>query len=179
MASTGLRVSEAIHLRDADVDLKRGMLTIRQTKFAKSRQLPIHPSTVKALARYRKQRERHLPTTDGHAVLDRQSRPPTGAATWRAAGAPRLHRPARRSRLGQSRWTRWHPRLHDLRHTFAVRRLMRWYADGTEVDQKMLALSTYMGHAEIFYTYWYLTAVPELMAIAAEPVRAIRRSRGR
>ena len=59
------------------------------------------------------------------------------------------------------------PRLHDLRHTFAVRRLVRWYADGVEIDQKMLALSTYMGHAEIFYTYWYLTAVPELMAIAA------------
>jgi integrase len=61
MASTGLRVSEAIHLRDADVDLKRGMLTIRQTKFAKSRQLPIHPSTVEALARYRRERVRHLP----------------------------------------------------------------------------------------------------------------------
>ena len=69
MASTGLRVSEAIHLRDADVDLQRGMLTIRQTKFAKSRQLPIHPSTVKALARYRKQRERHLPTTTGMPFL--------------------------------------------------------------------------------------------------------------
>ena len=64
MASTGLRVSEAIHLRDADVDLKRGMLTIRQTKFAKSRQLPIHPSTVKALTRYRRQRARHVPTID-------------------------------------------------------------------------------------------------------------------
>jgi integrase len=58
------------------------------------------------------------------------------------------------------------PRLHDLRHTFAVRRLMRWYVDGTEVNQMMLALSTYLGHAEIFYTYWYLTAVPELIALA-------------
>ena len=87
MASTGLRVSEAIHLRNADVDLKRGMLTIRQTKFAKSRQLPIHPSTVKALARYRKQRERHLPAT----------------------AAPRLHRSARWPRLGQSRRTRGPP----------------------------------------------------------------------
>ena len=59
------------------------------------------------------------------------------------------------------------PRLHDLRHTFAVRRLLRWYAAGTQVDNMMLALSTYLGHGEIFYTYWYLTAVPELMAIAA------------
>jgi integrase len=58
------------------------------------------------------------------------------------------------------------PRLHDLRHTFAVRRMLLWYADGTDIDQMMLALSTYMGHAEIFYSYWYLTAVPELMALA-------------
>ena len=58
------------------------------------------------------------------------------------------------------------PRLHDLRHTFAVRRMMLWHAAGTDIDQMMLALSTYMGHAEIFYTYWYLTAVPELMALA-------------
>jgi len=58
------------------------------------------------------------------------------------------------------------PRLHDLRHTFAVRRMMLWHAEGTDIDQMMLALSTYMGHAEIFYTYWYLTAVPELMALA-------------
>lgn len=63
MASTGLRVSEAIHLRDADVDLKQGMLTVRQTKFAKSRQLPMHPSTVEALARYRRQRARHVAST--------------------------------------------------------------------------------------------------------------------
>jgi integrase len=59
------------------------------------------------------------------------------------------------------------PRLHDLRHTFAVRRLVLWHAEGADVNQKILALSTYLGHAEIFYTYWYLTAVPELMASPA------------
>ncbi len=69
MASTGLRVSEAIHLRDDDVDLKRGMLTIRQTKFAKSRQLPLHPSTVTALSHYRRQRARHVPTTNDSPFL--------------------------------------------------------------------------------------------------------------
>lgn len=166
MASTGLRVSEAIHLRDADVDLKRGMLTIRQTKFAKSRQLPIHPSTVNALARYRKQRERHLPTTIGMPFLI--------GSRGRRLGLPLSERQAHRVFTGLRDGLGWvnrggheAPRLHDLRHTFAVRRLVRWYADGAEVDQKMLALSTYMGHAEIFYTYWYLTAVPELMAIAA------------
>ncbi|CAI10633.1 putative integrase (plasmid) [Aromatoleum aromaticum EbN1] len=166
MASTGLRVSEAIHLRDADVDLKRGMLMIRQTKFAKSRQLPIHPSTVKALARYRKQRERHLPTTTGMPFLI--------GSRGRRLGLPLGERQAHRVFTGLRDGLGWvnrggheAPRLHDLRHTFAVRRLVPWYADGAEVDQKMLALSTYMGHAEIFYTYWYLTAVPELVAIAA------------
>lgn len=166
MASTGLRVSEAIHLRDAEVDLKRGMLTIRQTKFAKSRQLPIHPSTVKALACYRRQRERHLSTTAGMPFLI--------SSRGRRLGLPLGERQAHRvftglrDRLGWiNRGGHEAPRLHDLRHTFAVRRLMRWYADGAEIDQKMLALSTYMGHAEIFYTYWYLTGVPELMAISA------------
>ena len=179
MASTGLRVSEAIHLRDADVDLQRGMLTIRQTKFAKFRQLPIHPSTVKALARYRKQRERHLPmTTAGMPFL-------IGSRGCRL-GLPLGERQAHRVFTGLRDGLGWvnrgghdAPRLHDLRHTFAVRRLVRWYADGADVDQKMLALSTYMGHAEIFYTHWYLTAVPELMAIRCRPVRAVRRSRGR
>ena len=166
MASTGLRVSEAIHLRDEDVDLKLGMLTIRQTKFAKSRQLPIHSSTVKALARYRKQRERHLPATVGMPFLI--------GSRGRRLGLPLGERQAHRVFTGLREGLGWinrggheAPRLHDLRHTFAVRRLVRWYSDGTDVDQKMLALSTYMGHAEIFYTYWYLTAVPELMAIAA------------
>ena len=166
MASTGLRVSEAIHLRDADVDLKRGMLTIRQTKFAKSRQVPIHPSTVKALACYRRQRERHLPTTAGMPFLI--------SSRGRRLGLPLGDRQAHRVFTGLRDSLGWinrggheAPRLHDLRHTFAVRRLIRWYADGAEIDQKMLALATYMGHAEIFYTYWYLTGVPELMAIAA------------
>lgn len=166
MASTGLRVSEAIHLRDADVDLKRGMLTIRQTKFAKSRQLPIHPSTVKALARYRKQRERRLSTTVGMPFLI-SSR---GCRLGQPLSDRQAHRvfTSLRDGLGWiNRGGHEAPRLHDLRHTFAVRRLARWYADGAEIDQKMLALSTYLGHAEIFYTYWYLTGVPELMAITS------------
>lgn len=162
MASTGLRVSEAIHLRDTDVDLKRGILTIRQTKFAKSCQLPIYPSTVNALACYRKQRERHLPTTADMPFLI--------GCRGRRLGLPLGERQAHRVFSGLRDGRNWinrggheASRLHDLRHTFAVRRLVRWYADGAEVGQKMLALSTYMGHVEIFYTYWYLTAVPELM----------------
>jgi integrase len=165
MASTGLRVSEAIHLRDADVDLKRGMLIVRQTKFAKSRQLPMHPSTVEALARYRRQRARHVPTTADTPFLIGSR----GRRSGQPLGDRQAHRVFNelRDKLGWvNRGAHDAPRLHDLRHTFAVRRVMRWHAAGIDVDQMMLALSTYMGHAEIFYTYWYLTAVPELMALA-------------
>jgi integrase len=167
MDSVGLRVSEALHLRDADVDLKRGMLTIRQTKFAKSRLLPIHPTTVAALAKYRKARTRHVTTVADMPFLI--------SSRGRLLGQPISDRQAHRvfnalrDHLGwANRGGHAAIRLHDLRHTFVVRRLMRWHADGTDIDQMMLALSTYMGHTEIFYTYWYLTAVPELMALAAD-----------
>lgn len=165
MASAGLRVSEALHLRDADVDLKRGLLTIRQTKFAKSRLLPVHPTTVAALVKYRKARARHVATAAAMPFLI--------SSRGRRLGTPLGERQAHRvfnilrDGLGWvNRGGHAAIRLHDLRHTFAVSRLMRWHADGTDIDQMMLALSTYMGHAEIFYTYWYLTAVPELMALA-------------
>ena len=165
MASTGLRISEALYLRDTDVDLKQGMLTIRQTKFAKSRQLPIPTSTVAALVRYRRQRARHVPTSADMPFLI--------SSRGQRLGLPLGDRQAHRVFNMLSDSLGWvnrggHAalRLHDLRHTFAVRRMMLWHANGTDIDQMMLALSTYMGHAEIFYTYWYLTAVPELMALA-------------
>lgn len=166
MASCGLRVSEAIHLRDADVDLKHGMLVVRQTKFAKSRQLPVHPSTVEALARYRQARAQHVPT--------RADMPFLIGSRGRRLGQPLDERQAHRvfnalrDGLGWvNRGAHEAPRLHDLRHTFAVQRVLLWHTAGTDVEQMMLALATYMGHAEIYYTYWYLTAVPELMALAA------------
>jgi len=165
MASTGLRVSEALHLRDAEVDLKRRMLIVRQTKFAKSRQLPLHPSTVDALARYRRQRMRHVPTTaDTPFFIGTR-----GRRLGQPLGDRQIHRVfnALRERLDWvNRGAHAAPRLHDLRHTFAVRRLMRWYREGTDIDQMMLALSTYLGHTKITHTYWYLSAVPELMALA-------------
>lgn len=164
MASTGLRVSEVLHLRDDDVDLKRGMLTIRQTKFAKSRLLPVHPMTVAALAKYRRTRAQHVAATVDMPFLI-SSR---GQRLGEPLGDRQAHRVFNmlRDSLGWvNRGAHAAPRLHDLRHTFAVRRMMLWHADGCDIDQMMLALSTYMGHAEIFYTYWYLTAVPELMAL--------------
>jgi integrase len=165
MASMGLRISEAIHLRDADVDLKRGMLIVRQTKFAKSRQLPMHHSTVGALARYRRKRVQHVPSLPDTPFLV-SSR---GRHLGLPLGDRQAHRVfnALRHSLGWvNRGAHEAPRLHDLRHTFAVRRMMLWHADGTDIEQMMLALSTYLGHAKISCTYWYLTAVPELMALA-------------
>jgi integrase len=171
IASTGLRVSEAAHLLDTDVDLKCGMLTIRQTKFAKSRQVPMHPSTTEALRQYRSQRNSYIEVTDetpffvgtrgqllGHGLSLRQvNRVFIGL----------------RDHLGWiNRGAHDGPRIHDLRHTFVVRRVMLWHAQGVDVDQQMLALSTYVGHAMVTNTYWYLTGVPELMAVAAEKFEA-------
>lgn len=166
IASTGLRVSEAVHLLDADVDLKLGMLTVRRTKFAKSRQVPLHPSAVQALLRYRRLRNRYVAVTDETPFF-------VGTRGKRLGYSLSL-RQVRRVFIGLRDPLGWvnrgahdGPRIHDLRHTFVVRRVMLWQAQGVDVDQAMLALSTYVGHAMVTNTYWYLTGVPELMALAA------------
>jgi len=166
IASTGLRLSEARHLLDSDVDLQQGLLTIRQTKFAKSRLLPLHPTTVDALHRYRQARNRYVSAT-ANTPFFIGSR---GRRLGCVLSDQQVHRVFRRlcHHLGwENRGAHDGPRIHDLRHTFAVRRVMLWHQQGTDIDQAMLALSTYMGHAKISHTYWYLTAVPELMAVAA------------
>jgi site-specific recombinase XerD len=162
IATTGLRVSEAVHLSEADVNLKLGLLTVRQTKFAKSRQLPLRPSAVEALHRYHNQRDQHIAVAAEMPFFVSSKGKGLGLRQVRRVFA------TLRQQLGWvSRGGHDQPRIHDLRHTFAVRRVMLWQAQGTEIDQAMLALSTYMGHAKISNTYWYLTAVPELMAVAA------------
>ncbi len=162
IAAAGLRVSEAVHLLETDVDLKLGLLTVRQTKFTKSRQLPLHPSTVKALRRYRNKR--------CHYVAVAAEMPFFVSNKGKGLSAHQVERvfASLRQQLGWvSRGGHDQPRIHDLRHSFAVRRVTLWQAHGVEIDQAMLALSTYMGHAKISNTYWYLTATPELMAAAA------------
>jgi integrase len=166
IASTGLRVSEAVDLQDADVDLKSGMLTIRRTKFAKSRQIPVHPSTTNALKRYRALRNHHVEITD--------ETPFFVGTRGRHRGCRLNLRQVHRVFVGLRDNMGWHnrgaqdgPRIHQLRHTFIVRRVMQWHAQSVDIDQAMLALSTYVGHAKVTNTYWYLTGVPELMAVAA------------
>lgn len=166
LASTGMRISEALALTNANVDLKRGMLTIHLAKFGKSRQVPLHPSTVEALRRYRERRDL--------AGASAQDDTPFFAGTrGRRRGMPlgdrQVHRVfvELRQRLGwRNRGAHHAPRIHDLRHTFVVRRILLWQAQGVDVDQAMLSLSTYVGHAMVTNTYWYLSAVPELMALA-------------
>ncbi len=164
LASTGLRVSEALALRDADVDLTVGTLTVRRTKFAKSRLVPLHWSTVEALAHYRQRRCRATHTS-AQMPFFISSR---GRLLGRALGQRQVHRVfiELRDRFGwANRGATDGPRLHQLRHSFVVKRMLLWRRQGIDLDQAMLSLSTYLGHAKISSTYWYLSAVPELMAL--------------
>jgi integrase len=167
IASTGLRISEALALRNADVDLRCGMLVIRRTKFAKSRQVPLHPSTVQALRRYRRLRERLGQFTQGDAPFFIGMGRRGQGLPLSVGQAHRVFAQLRKQLGWRNRGMHHAPRIHDLRHTFVVRRILRWVAEGVDVDQAMLSLSTYVGHAMVTNTYWYLSAVPELMALAA------------
>ena len=163
LASTGLRLSEARRLTDDDADLVDGILTIRETKFRKSRLVPLHPTTTRALRRYADRRDACLAA-------------PRSEYFFRTERSPRLMHTAVKATFGLIRrrldWTAQgrtcRPRIHDLRHTFVVRRLLRWHQEGADVDRKILALATYLGHTGIAHTYWYCTAVPELLATTGQ-----------
>ena len=167
IASTGLRSSEAVRLLDTDVDLKSGTLTVRQTKFAKSRLVPLHASTVQALLRYRRLRNQHIEVKDETSFFV-GSRGKWLGRSLNLRHVDRVFNDLRQRLAWVNRGAHHAPRVHDLRHTFVVRRVMRWQAEGVDVDQAMLALSTYVGHAMVTNTYWYLTGVPELVAVAAD-----------
>jgi integrase len=168
VASCGLRISEALGLRNADVDLRHGMLLIRKAKFGKSRQVPMHPSTTKALRRYRWALDVAGAPANPEAAFFIGTR---GCRYGMPLGERQVHRVfagLREQLAWRNRGNHHAPRIHDLRHTFVVRRIALWQAQDVDVDQAMLALSTYVGHAEVGNTYWYLSAVPELMAVAAD-----------
>jgi integrase len=161
IAATGLRVSEALRLKCADVDLDSGMLTVRQTKFAKSRLVPLHPTTVRALLKYLALRQRHVPKVkDGPFLVSVKG-------TALAKRTVHWVFDLLRKQLGwTARGGHAAPRIHDLRHTFICRRVRLWHEHGADVDNAMVALSTYVGHAKVSDTYWYLTAAPDLMSVA-------------
>jgi integrase len=163
LAATGLRVGEALRLTDTDLDQHQGLLQVRQSKFRKSRLVPIAPSTNEALAEYMAVRDQQLGAKAAHALLVFDNAKPLTQAQADYAFKV-LRRQLGWGRDANGRW----PRLYDLRHTFACRRLLAWYAEGVDVNAKLPHLATYLGHAKVSDTYWYLTGIPALMAIATE-----------
>lgn len=162
IAATGLRISEALSLRFDDV-LPGSVLRIRETKFCKSRLVPMHETVAAALDRYLDLRRR-LPATDDHLFLSPE-RKPLGARMATYTFARLVHIAG----VAPDRARR--PRIHDLRHTFATRALQRCGADKGRIARQFVALSTYLGHSDVKHTYWYLEATPDLMtgiALAAE-----------
>lgn len=167
LAVSGLRISEAIGLDDRDVDLAGGVLTIRRTKFGKSRLVPLHRSTTRALLRYVRLRDRihRVKACDSFFVGERGRRLTQWTVRWtfnKLSRGTGLRGPT--DRRG--------PRLHDFRHRLAVNTLVRWYRSGVDVERQLPVLSTYLGHGHVTDTYWYLTAVPELLRLAAERLEA-------
>jgi integrase len=159
---TGMRISEVIRLDRDDVDLTRGLLTIVRSKFRKSRLIPIHASTGRALRRYADRRDRvyRWPTTPSFFLSDLGTR----LTHWsvrqtfvRLSHQIGLRGPA----------DRHGPRIHDLRHGFAIRTLLGWYRAGVDVERRLPVLATYLGHRHVADTYWYLSGVPELFRLVA------------
>lgn len=162
LAVTGIRVGEAIRLDRDDVDLVHGVLTVRDTKFRKSRELPVHPSTVNALRDYTRERDRLCPEPVTEAVLVSQ------AGTRLLYCAVHATFKQLRDAAGlKPRSAACRPRIHDLRHRFAVQTLLDWYRSGVDVQPLMPLLSTYLGHTQPSDSYWYLSAAPELLELAA------------
>lgn len=161
MLSTGIRISEALHLHDLDVDLKAGVLTVRNSKFGKSRLVPLHPTALRPLRRYVRLRDEVADASPSFFRTKHHSSMPYSAAR---TAFDTLRRRLAWTSEGRSR----RPRMQDMRHTFAVRCLLRWHRGGIHPDRNIAQLSTYLGHVEVRDTYWYLTAVPELSTIAID-----------
>lgn len=161
LAVTGLRVAEVIRLDRRDVDTARGVLTVRNTKFGKTRLVPLHASTRAALRTYVVHRNRLFPEpgTAGFFISTAGTR--LRANNLRTVFAQLQDQAGVHTRSGNR------PRLSDFRHSMAVATLLRWYGDGEDVQALLPLLSTYLGHVNPASTYWYLSAAPQLMAAAA------------
>lgn len=162
LAVTGMRVGEALALDRQDVDFAGGLVTIRCSKGNKSRLVPLHSSTVQALQRYARIRDKLFPQAIGPSFFvwqgGRSLRYQVAWEWFREAAWQADLRPLGGGRGG--------PRIHDLRHYFAVRTLLNWYRGDTDVDARLPELATFLGHVHVSDTYWYVSAVPELLALA-------------
>lgn len=167
LASSGLRISEALNLTRDTVDLDSGVLDVRNTKFHQCRFVPLHATVVSHLLTYAQRRDREIPTAGCDRFFIRQDGQPV---------SQRHVLYALQSLCKELGWTvrgdHVRHRLHDLRHTFIVRSVLRLYEQGADVDRGIPILSTYVGHAKLEDTYWYLTGIPELMSVAAKRFHA-------
>jgi integrase/recombinase XerD len=166
LACTGLRAGEAMRLDRGDFDAERALLTVRNSKFNKSRQVLLDATTVEALRRYGRRRDELCPSPRTPALFLSS----TGARLGHPVLQPTFVGLLRDSGVGTSAPRR--PRVHDLRHSFTVATLLRWYRDGGDVAARMPALSTHLGHVDPGSTYWYLQAAPELLGLAADRLEA-------
>lgn len=162
LSVTGMRSSESLNLDRKDVDLGRGVLTVRETKFDKSRLIPVHISTIDKLRKYARLRDkiRPRPQSSIFFISERGTRLSYDMLRyWFLILSYQigLRNP------GDS----YGPRLHDLRHGFAIKVMLAWYRSKVSVEQDMVALTTYLGHGHVNDTYWYISAVPELLQLAA------------
>ena len=176
LAVTGMRINEALQLDRGEVDLVEGILTIRRTKFGKSRLVPVHASSREALKTYAETRDRILPalSTPAFFVSERRTRITQWSARYTFAKLSQkigLREAAKGYGHG--------PRLHDMRHRFAVRTLIDWYRAGIDIEREIPKLATYLGHVHVNDTYWYLEAVPELLQLATERWVEAKRKRDR
>jgi integrase len=163
LAVTGMRIGEAIRLDLDDIDWAEGSLTIRASKFGKSREVVLHPTTVEALRAHaqRRQRLRPRPRTPSFFVSL------TGTRLIYNNVHGTFHKFVEEAGI-RPRGPRCRPRPHDLRHTFAVNTLVTWYRAGLDVPSRMHLLSTYLGHLDPTKTYWYLSATPELLGLVGQ-----------
>lgn len=163
LAVSGLRISEAIKLERQDVDFYQGVLTIRQTKFNKNRLIPLHTSTRDVLSEYAEHRDRLVPNPSSSCFLLNDC----GRCLERSAVRRTFYDLSRQIGL---RGPADHigPRIHDFRHRFALNTLIQWYRAGEDIERRLPVLSTFLGHAHVADTYWYLSIHPELMGLATE-----------
>jgi integrase/recombinase XerD len=165
LAATGMRVSEAINLARNDIDLTGGVITIRNTKYGRSRLVPLHPTVTSALRSYLTRRDELCPKPRTASFFVSS----TGTALGYAGVRKTFIELTTTIRL---RTATVRPRIHDIRHSFAVRCLINWHKSGTCIDGRIVVLSNYLGHVNPAGTYWYLSASPELMELAATRLNA-------
>ena len=163
LAVSGMRLGEAINLQPQDVDWTQGVLTIRGAKFGKSRLVPLHPSTRAVLLDYSRHRDEIYSRrpVDYFFVTSRGTK-------LEKTNLSRIFRELSRQVGIRKPGVRHGPRLHDFRHRFAIKTLLRWYRSGEQVSRRMPVLSTYLGHGNVSGTYWYLSSTPELIVVASK-----------